>query len=130
MWPTNSCCRIKATESALTITYPHPTDFAKAAHNSSSQIILHIGCLPFMQLDGTSFQGSKQSLPGLDITLSGNVAEEAKRTLTFDKTHKLHGAWYYRLVFDFPALREKGEVPELVLGLTQTEPPVSPFRMQ
>lgn len=83
-----------------------------------------------MQLDGTSFQGSKQSLPGLDITLSGNVAEEAKRTLTFDKTHKLHGAWYYRLVFDFPALREKGEVPELVLGLTQTEPPVSPFRMQ
>jgi hypothetical protein len=130
MWPTNSCCRIEATAESLTIAYPKPRHFDTAEHNSSTQIILHIGCLPFLQLTGESFTTDRESLPGLDITLGGNVAQHAKRTLTFDKSHKLHGAWHYRLVFDFgasEALATRAEEPCLVLGLRQTQPPASPF---
>lgn len=127
MWPTNSCCRIQATADSLNIAYTKPIHFPMAEHNTSSQIILHIGCLPFFQMNGDSFSTNTEDLPGLRLTLSGNVAERAKRTLTFDKSHKLHGAWYHRLVFDFAqeeSLMSRDEEPCLVLGLERT--PVKP----
>lgn len=130
MWPTNSCCRIEAKADSLSIAYPKPHHFPAASHNSSTQIILHIGCLPFFQLNGDSFIGEKEILPGLELTFGGNVAAKSKRTLTFDKSHKLHGAWHYRLVLDFAHesdMASREEEPVLVLGLKKTQPPASPF---
>lgn len=130
MWPTNSCCRIQASRGTLTIAYPKPRHFPSAAHNSSTKMILHISCLPFFQLNNDSFIGSKTSLPGLDLTLSGNVADKARRTLTFDKSHKLHGAWHYRLAFDFSSeddMVSRAQEPVLVLGIKKTKPGASQF---
>lgn len=130
MWPTNSCCEMKVSPTSLTIAYPKPKQFPLAAHNSATTMTLHIGCLPFLQLNGDSFTTGTTSLPGLDITLSGNVAEKAKRTLSFDKSHKLHGAWHYRLILDFASVADmcsRDEVPVLTIGLQKTQPPPSPF---
>lgn len=79
-----------------------------------------------MYLNLDSFTSSKQSLPGLDVSLSGNVAEFAKRTLRFDKTTTMHGAKFYELVFDLSKLPE-GVVPKLELQLEKTVPPTYPL---
>jgi hypothetical protein len=124
MWPTTICADIVAQPSNLSISLPTSLD---GTPNAGTEIVLHISSLPFMQLDLDSFTGPSQSLPGLNVTLSGNVADCAVRTLRFDKSTTLHGARFYKLIFDFKGKLQKGETPKLELQLEKTEPPVYPL---
>lgn len=80
-----------------------------------------------MQLDLTSFTSKTQSLPGLDITLAGNVADSAARSLRFDKSTTMHGAKFYELTFTLDGKLGEGVVPRLELRLDKTTPPTYPL---
>jgi hypothetical protein len=125
VYPESACAAITATADALTVKLPKPTDFPNSP--SADRVTLHIGALPFMQLNKRSFEGHRASLPGLDVRLSGNIVEQGTQTLEFNKDTTMHGAPYYRLSYAFPAsLRE--EEPTLVVGVTRTKPPVYDLR--
>lgn len=90
---------------------------------------LHIGALPFRQLDATSFEGHKARLPGLDVRLSGSVVEEGSQVLDFNKDTHLHGAPFYRLSYTFPSSLRETE-PTLVVGFAKTKPPVYDLHLE
>lgn len=116
-----------ATSDSLTIRYLKPTDFIDSP--TSDRIAIRIGCLPDMQLGHDFLKDGTASLPGLDIHLTGNVVESCQPIITFSLKQKLHGAFFYEVVYQFPSsLREKGD-PTLVIGVRKTEPPVSKFIM-
>lgn len=124
MWPTSVCAEIIARPDSLTIRYPPSRDSKEAP--VSRRMILHIGALPFLQLDGTSFEGNRQSLPGLDVELHGNVTTNGRKTLRFGSAMRTHGAYYYELQYEWD-----GEIgtPELVIAFQKTTPPHYPLRM-
>jgi hypothetical protein len=80
-----------------------------------------------MQLNLDSFTSKTQSLPGLNVTLAGNVADSAARTLSFDKSTTMHGAKFYELSFRFEGRLGQGVVPRLELHLEKTIPPSYPL---
>jgi hypothetical protein len=122
IWPTTERASIVASTKSLSISFP-------TGHSGkpASSLVLHISCLPFFQLDGNSWTTSKQDLPGLTVSLEGNIADKAVRKLRFDNKTTLHEAKYYELTFEFEGKLAEGEVPKLVLDLTKTEPPTYPF---
>jgi len=111
-----------ASAESLVVKYPKPVDFANSP--SSNVLRLHIGSLPFLQLDGKSFDSDHESLPGLDIQFSGNVVERGQRTLKFGTETRPHGAYHYVLEYTW-----EGDigVPELVIGFKKTTPPQYPL---
>lgn len=121
VWPEHAACDIVATPTSLTIKNKKASDFPNSPRSRS--ITLHISCLPFFQLNRTSFDGNKASLPGLDVEMCGNVGVGH---LSFDKTTRLHGAPFYRLQFQAPSGVEE---PELVISFRKTKPPVYDLRM-
>lgn len=122
MYPTGVRADIIATESSLSVSFP-PSSTGLV----TSKLVLHISCLPFLQLNKRSWQGEEEELPGLTVRLDGNIAVKATRTLRFDNTTINHMARYYELVFDFEGMMSEEEVPTLVVGLTKTAPPEYPF---
>lgn len=118
VWPTSACAAIVASAESLSITYPKPVDFANSP--SSNVIRLHIGALPFLQLDGKSFESDRESLPGLEIQFTGNVVERGRRTLKFGSNTKTHDAYHYVLEYSW-----EGDIgiPELVIEFKKTAPP-------
>lgn len=125
VWPDNACCSMVATSNSLTIVYKRPIDFPDGP--KGDKVSLRIGCLPFLQLDGQSFAEGQQSLPGLDVLLSGSIVEHGTRSLTFSKPQKIHGAYYYDLSYSFPSeLRGRCD-PTLVISFEKTTPPSYPL---
>lgn len=124
VWPDSACAAVVPTESSLTIAYRRSSHFSGS--ELPTKISLHIGYIPFHQLTTASFSSNRESLPGLDVELTGNVVESGRRSLTFDKSHSLHGARYYRLTYEFgPELYETEDGPTLYLGFKKTKPPVN-----
>ena len=69
-----------------------------------------------------------ESLPGLNVRLSGNVVEKGERSVKFSAATRLHGAYYYDLTYTFPqSLREGGD-PTLLISVKKTEPPKTSLR--
>lgn len=124
VWPTSVCAEIQAGPKSLTIRYPPSRDFPDAP--VSHTMVLHIGALPFMQLDGNSFASNRESLPGLDVELKGSVADNSTKCLRFASNTRTHGAYHYVLQFEW-----KGDigVPELVIQFEKTTPPQYPLLM-
>jgi hypothetical protein len=113
-----------ASPESLTITYPKPIDFASSP--SSKQVRLHIGALPFLQLNTKSFDSNSESLPGLDLQLSGNIVERGQRSLRFGSETRTHGVYHYVLQYDW-----QGDigVPELVISFKKQTPPQYPLEL-
>ncbi|RSH80873.1 hypothetical protein EHS25_007042 [Saitozyma podzolica] len=126
VWPDNACCSMVATSNSLTIVYKRPIDFPDGPRGD--KVSLRIGCLPFLQLDGQSFAENRQSLPGLDVSLSGSIVDHGTRSLTFSKAQKIHGAYYYDLSYSFASeLRGRCD-PTLVISVKKTTPPSYPLK--
>lgn len=126
VWPEIAACEIIASSNSLAVKYKTPFDFPDSPQ--ATRITLHIGCLPFMQLDQTAFASNAASLPGLDVRLSGNVVEKGTQEFTFDKHHFNHGSAFYKLSYAFPANLREAEEPTLVVNFTKTKPPVYDLR--
>lgn len=126
VWPENAACDITATPSSLAVTCKKPVDFPDSPQ--ANQITLHIGCLPFMQLDQRTFDDHAASLPGLDVRLSGNVVERGIQSFSFTKDTNNHGAAFYKLIYAFPASLRNEEDPALVINFVKTKPPVYDLR--
>jgi hypothetical protein len=119
-YPTNPSCSIIATSSNLTIRYPPSLDYPNITTSNSLQ--LSIASQPDFQLGKTAFSNHTASLPGLDVTLSGNVVEQGNRSLTYGAT--INDLYYYNLTYTFPGNLQSGAaVPELVISWKKTAPP-------
>jgi hypothetical protein len=114
---------MKATPESLTVSYPKPVDFVSSP--SSNLIRLHIGALPFLQLDGQSFTSNREQLPGLDIQFSGNVVERGRRSLKFGSDTRTHGACHYVLEYEWEG---NIGIPELLISFQKTTPPSYPLQ--
>jgi hypothetical protein len=109
-----------ATQNNLSISYPPSQDFSNGT--LSNMIQLSISSIPDFQLSNSSFTG-KTSLPGLDVTLSGNVVDQGKKSLSFTGA-QINGFYVYNLTHSFDSsLRDNGEVPTLVVEFEKTTPP-------
>jgi hypothetical protein len=119
-YPTNPSCSIIATSSNLTIRYPPSLDYPNITTSNSLQ--LSIASQPDFQLAKTAFSNHTASLPGLEVTLSGNVVEQGNRSLAYGAT--INDLYYYNLTYTFPgSLRSAGTVPQLVISWKKTAPP-------
>ena len=110
-----------ATPSNLTIRYVPSQDFANATTSTSMTVV--ISPIPDHQFGTGSFNNSdhSESLPGLDVSLSGNVIDQGSLNLAYTGD-AINGFNYYNLTVEFAgALGD--EVPELVLGFKKTTPP-------
>lgn len=115
------------TPNSLDIAYTRSKDFPSS--QSADEVILLIGCLPFMQLDQDSFSSGEAALPGLDVKLSGSAVQYGTRKMTFNKTTKPHGAYYYELKYSLaPDLRDSME-PRILIEVKKTVPPTSDLIM-
>lgn len=123
VWPENGACNITATPTSLSVAYKKPVDYEPSTSPQAGRITLHIGCLPFMQLDKTTFANHATSLPGLDVHISGNVVEHGKQVFEFTKDTNMHGAPFYRLSYEFPSSLRQTEDPTLVVNFVKTKAP-------
>jgi hypothetical protein len=116
-----------ATQDSLTVRYLPPSDFPDSP--TSNRIAIRIGCIPDVHLGHDFLQDGTASLPGLDLRISGNVVENSKRTISFSLKQKLHGAFYYEIVYTFPPSLRDSDVPTLVISVKKTDPPASRYLM-
>lgn len=120
-YPTTSTADIVATSQNLTIRYVPSQDFTNTSI-SSNVVQLNILSQPDFQLGKSAFANNLASLPGLDLTLSGNIVSQGNRSISYGAT--INNVYYYNLTYTFPAsLRNGGGVPEMVVSWKKTTPP-------
>lgn len=143
---------IEASSNRLRLSYPPSRAFPRATEaTGQEELTLHIGAIPFFDLDSTSFlpcpddgndlDSVSCAFPGLNVTLRGNIirhvhAQGRTRELTFSKKQKRYGAYHYvlRWMFDRQAIVDaaRGDeevVPEMVIEFEQTALPECSLRM-
>lgn len=151
---------IQATANSLRLTYPPSRAFPKATtttdrmddNDAEEEFTLHIGAIPFFELDKTSFLPSSPgasneavscAFPGLNVTFRGNIitgtdqqGRTRQRELTFSKKQKRYGSYFYVLRWRFSReemqRKNSGEVvvPEVVIEFERTPLPENcPLRM-
>ncbi|WWD16288.1 hypothetical protein CI109_100714 [Kwoniella shandongensis] len=120
-YPSNPSCEIVASSTNLTIRYVPTVDWPNSTVSNAIQ--LSISSLPNFQLNKGAFANGQASLPGLDVSLSGNVVDQGTFSLTFTGD-AINSFEYYNLTYSFPSSLSQGNyVPELVVGFTKTTPP-------
>ena len=102
----------------MTISFPPSKAFA-ANYTAPSQMTLMFGTSPLNNLPSNfllSSNSTNGTLPGMELTLSGNVASSAvNRSLTYDSSQNINGFYYYNLTFALGGLPQN-TVPELVVS--------------
>ncbi|TKY85644.1 hypothetical protein EX895_005183 [Sporisorium graminicola] len=118
LYPTTQTISATASSSNLTIRFPHSKAFA-ANYTVPTQMTLMVGTSPLNNLPSNflvSSNSTNGTLPGIELTLSGNVASSAvNRSLTFDSSKNVNGFYYYNLTFALGGLPQN-TVPELVVS--------------
>jgi hypothetical protein len=88
----------------------------------SNQIQLSISSLPDFQLDKGAFKDNSETLPGLEVDISGNVVDSGNKTLTYTNAD-INGFVYYNLTYTFDPAEMQEDTPELIVSFTKTTPP-------
>lgn len=118
LYPTTQTISAIASSSNLTIRFPPSKAFA-ANYTAPTQMTLMFGTSPLSNLPSDFLVSSNVTqgmLPGMELTLSGNVASSAvNRSLTYDSSKNINGYFYYNLTFALGGLPQNS-VPELVLS--------------
>lgn len=118
LYPTTQTISASASASSLTIRFPPSIAFA-ANYTTPSHMTIMIGTSPLNNLPSDLLVSSNHTngaLPGIELTLSGNVASNVvERSLTYDSSKNVNGFYYYNLTFSLSSL-PKSTVPELVVS--------------
>ncbi|GAC94055.1 hypothetical protein PHSY_001624 [Pseudozyma hubeiensis SY62] len=118
LYPTTQTISASASSSNLTIRFPPSRAFA-ANYTAPTQMTLMFGTSPLNNLPSdflVSSNSTNGTLPGMELSFSGNVASGAvNRSLTYDSSKNINGFYYYNLTFALGGL-PKDAVPELVVS--------------
>ncbi|KAG6909244.1 hypothetical protein DXG01_001426 [Tephrocybe rancida] len=111
-YATSRTIRAVATEKNLTISYPPSRAFPTFTTGLSNVMTFLISGFRLVTLSEDLFANGSAVLPGLKLTLTGNVVDAGQRLFAYDKAVPINDLQYYNLTYVLP---EGLEVPEIVL---------------
>jgi hypothetical protein len=115
MYPTSASISAIASRTGLTISYPPSRAFPNTTLTSGVMTFLFAG-IPHLSVPADLLANGTGVLPGLRLSVSGNVAEAGTRTLVYG-AGTINDLAYYNLTYAFSSAALGGRVPEIVLGV-------------